>query len=244
MHISLDTNIIVLLVVAATAWLLFAVYVEPRALARLRAANVRYLPQSAAFLAGARVLRLVFSAAVVAGAVVSLGAILLQAYLNDVPKTAEGLDMVVSARNAWEQTLGLARYLSVWTWIGAVVALTVIWWSVARSKSRRRWSAAIESRRRALASAIADISGKALFSRAREADASAVEELDEHVARVRDAGAELVQEAMAAPLIRLGDQTVSLDQLHELEAATQQEDGSLEVAEEATSSSEETIHER
>jgi hypothetical protein len=244
MQISIDTNIIISLVVAAAAWLLFARALEPRARAKLRIANTHVLPQSAAYLASLRVLRLVFSAAAIAGAVILIGTVLLQAYLHGIPATAEGLDALVSARNAWERTLGLARVVSLSTWIGAVLVLAAIWWFVVRSRSRRNWSEAIGSRRRALAATIADLSGDALRSRARDADSAAVGACDEQVDRIRDAGAQLVQEAMESPLITIGDQTVSLNALHALEAEMQQEGLGTEAVQDAPSSREEVIHDR
>lgn len=237
-EISPDTKIIVLMFFASALWLLFTFALEPRARTRLRVANVLHLPQIAAYLAGLRVLRVVFSTAIVATVFVSLGALLLQWYLDDVPATADGVAMVVSARNAWEGTLGLARYASMWIWIGAVVVLALIWWLVVRAKSRRRWSEAIDSRRRAIAAAIADLSGGPLRVRACEADAPAVEDLEKRVTSVREAGMRLIEKAMAAPLVSIGDQTASLDQLRELEADLRRRDSTLEVVDDAIPSAE------
>lgn len=235
-ELSLDSKIVMLMGLASALWLILTFSLEPRAKNRLRVAKVSQLPQIAAYLAGLRVLRILFSTAIIATVFVSLGALLLQFYVHDVPATADGVAMVVAARNAWEWTIGLARYASMWIWISAVVVLALIWWLVVRAKSRRRWSEAIESRRRALAAAFADVSGGPLRVRAYELDAPAVEDLEKRVTSVREAGMRLIEKAMAAPVVSIGDQTASLDQLRELEADLRRRDGTFNVADHATPS--------
>ena len=81
----------------------------------------------------------------------------LQFWLESQDKAEESLHKIVSFRNNFEGIIESFQTLSMIVWIGALVVIALIWATVSRSGSRKRWLEAVGARKKAISATIQDL---------------------------------------------------------------------------------------
>src|SRR5208282_4542294 len=104
------------------------------------------------------------------------------------------LENVVRTRDQAELALHKISAVSRGLWLISLIFLGSIWLLASRSSSRRNWSAALDSRRSALAKALEHVSGEDLRTRALGADQKGVEALDAKIAALSQANSARIDE--------------------------------------------------
>jgi len=203
MTLTVNEDVVRLMVGAFAIWLLLALILVPSARRRLRAAQSGQMPGAAAWLATLSVLKTVASAAVIASAIVVVGANLLEWHLNQI-SSPDNLGRVVAIRDGAERLVDTVQSTSTEVWLASLAGLALIWLVAACSTSRKRWSEAINARRSAIKASLSDLSHDELRKRAEETDREAVARLQGKFDAAVATNKERIERAMSLPVVRFG----------------------------------------
>lgn len=218
MNISIDSNVLVGIGIAALAWMLLRFVIEPRQLKRLQSQAVENLPISSAQLAALSVLRQIAGSLAVAGAIVVATFLALERWIQSLPEDESGLGTLVKIRSAIESVLDVVLDTSMQAWIAALAALGLIWLFVSYSRVKNRWSGALNARKQAARARFDQLAGSELREKAAALDAEAVKNLETHIEQISKSNARNIATFRAAPVLSLGEDGDTKSSIDDLQA--------------------------
>lgn len=204
MHIAISNELLLVIGVVVSLWLLSRTVLVPRARRSVLSAHDSSVAGKAVTLAITSTIATILGAFVTATAIVAIGAIALDWYLSSVPSEGSFAAVVSQLRSYVEQGVDLVAEGSASIWIASLCMLALVWLLVSRSSSRRRWSDALEARRSALRSALSGLSDDELAQKAKELNEAGVQALETRLEGVKTSNLERIKKLMAEPVLRFG----------------------------------------
>ena len=195
---------------ALVGWLLLRYGLEPGVIRKIRHSGSDSVVTSGASLAVLRTLRGVLGGAIIAFAIAILGALALGLYLDRLGAEAstgatDPYARLVGVRDAVETLIDRISQMSLGIWALAVAGLSLIWVAVTYSSSKRRWTEAVEARRKAVQASAETLSPEELDQAFKEADQASASRLDSDIVRIRNANRDRISNARAMPVFSFGE---------------------------------------
>lgn len=224
--LAISSTLTWVIVSTTVLWLMITFVVLPLQRRNVLRADSSAAPAKAGKLAIVGIVRHVVGAALVAGLITLVLGLVLEWRLETLANAPENIDAVVSFRDNLERTVDFVQVFAHGIWIIALIILTIIWFSLSHSGSKRRWNKAIEERKEAIRASLEGDQGAELRAAAEQTNPEAVAALDNRIEAVEAANRQLIQLIEQQPVLQFGDdpkQLVSIDDLRTLEATIREQ---------------------
>ena len=179
--LAISSTLTWVIVSTTVLWLMITFVVLPLQRRNVLRADSSAAPAKAGKLAIVGIVRHVVGAALVAGLITLVLGLVLEWRLETLANAPENIDAVVSFRDNLERTVDFVQVFAHGIWIIALIILTIIWFSLSHSGSKRRWNKAIEERKEAIRASLEGDQGAELRAAAEQTNPEAVAALDNRI---------------------------------------------------------------
>ncbi|MEM1102773.1 MAG: hypothetical protein AAGH48_01555 [Pseudomonadota bacterium] len=228
--VSVANEIAAMFITGTALYVLIRFLIIPGMRNRLWLAASEDLAKRAGALAAVGVVGGIAAAAAIAGALLYAAAFLFDFAFENADRAAD----IVAMRDRLEQAQDAMGDVSAGVLIGALAVLGLIVILIRRSSSVKVWSEAAEARRTAIEASLSGLSAEEIASQLEAKDPTAATEIKHRISAVTLENKALLDAALRAPLLKMGDgdATASLNDLTSMAAQIRADTPAAATAEE------------